>query len=484
MSGICMAITLFKNGFRDVTLFEKAHKPCGTWRENTYPGLTCDIPSRFYQYSFALNPDWTSFMAPGAEIDAYFNRVAADYGVLDAIRFGTEVTSAEFSDGHWVVTTSAGDHERFDFIISAAGVLHRPSVPAIKGLDDFAGSSFHSARWDHSVALSGKRIGVIGTGSTGVQIVTALAGDAAHVDLFARTPQWVAPLPNFKYRARTAAAYRKLPLLNRLTYRMMHYTFERILSTGPVKRGPVRTAMSLLCKANLRTIRDRRLRTAMTPDYQPMCKRIVVSSGFYRAIQRPDVDVVTADIDHIEGRGVVTTDGVLHELDVLVLATGFDAHAYMRPMNIIGRDGSTLEESWSEGPRAFQTVAMPGFPNFFMLMGPHSPLGNYALTAIAETQAGHISRWIKAWSDGDFDTVEPTEEATERFNAGMRTAMPGTVWATGCDSWYLGKDGLPELWPWTPGQHRAMLEKSPSFGDYLLTPKGYLLTPRASAVSS
>jgi len=215
--------------------------------------------------------------------------------------------------------------------------------------------------------------------------------------------------------------------------------------------------MAALCRASLRKVRDPELRRALTPNYTPMRKRLVMSGGFYHAIQRDDVELVTAGIDHVERRGIVTEDGVLHEADIIVLCTGFDTHAFFRPMQLTGRDGISVDDAWRDGPRAHQTVAMPGFPNFFMMLGPHSLVGNLALTTVAESQAGHILRWIERWRRGEFDTVEPTTSATETFNAELRAAMPNTVWTTGCDSWYLGKDGLPEVWPFTPGKHRAML---------------------------
>ncbi|MDT7587178.1 MAG: hypothetical protein QOE32_4728, partial [Pseudonocardiales bacterium] len=211
------------------------------------------------------------------------------------------------------------------------------------------------------------------------------------------------------------------------------------------------------CRANLRTVRDPDLRRALTPDYQPMCKRIVISGRFYRAVQHRNVELVTEGIDRVAPEGIVTTDGRLHEVDVIALATGFDAHAFLRPMTLIGENGRTLDQAWRDGPRAHLTVSLPGFPNFFMLLGPHSPVGNYSLTAIAETQATHALDWIQRWRRTEFDTVAPTQAATDSFNAEMRAAMPDTVWTTGCTSWYLGQDGNPELWPWTPDRHRARL---------------------------
>lgn len=467
MSGMCMAITLRRAGITDVTLYEKASEVGGTWRDNTYPGLSCDIPSRFYQYTFATNPGWSHFFSPGAEIQDYFATIARDYGLRDRIRFGTEVVDASFADHKWRIRTAAGDEQVVDFLISAAGILRDPRYPDIKGINDFGGAVMHSARWDHRVETTGKRVAVIGTGSTGVQIVCGLAREVAHLELFQRSAQWVIPIPNPPYWKVADAARRRLPTLARLAYRGYRDLFE-FLAHALVRPGWQRRLISWICRANLRTVRDPELRHKLTPDYQPMCRRLVISSGFYRAMQRDNVDLVAEGIDHIDSRGIVTADGVLHEVDVITLATGFDAHAFMRPMRLTGRDGVTIGEAWADGPRAHLTVAMPGFPNLFMLMGPHSPVGNYSLTAIAETQANHILGWIDRWRDEQFDSVAPTQAATDKFNAEMREAMPGTVWTTGCTSWYLGTDGLPELWPWTPARYRARLDAQPAMGDYIL----------------
>lgn len=468
MSGICMAVMLQRDGIDDFTIFEKADRFGGTWRDNTYPGLSCDVPSRFYQFTFAKNPRWSHFFSPGAEIRDYFAKVAHDRGLASRTRFGTEVVGAEFDGARWDVTTSDGASERFDFVLCATGILHHPRMPDIGGLGDFAGAIFHSARWDHDVDLTGKRVGVLGTGSTGVQIVTALAGNVAHLSMFQRTAQWILPLRNRRYSRLTIAAHRRLPALDEFSYAVTRHIFEFFLD-AVTKPGLKRDLVGRMCRANLRTVRDPALRAALTPDYQPMCKRLVVSSDFYRAVQRDGVEIVTDAIDHIEPRGIVTADGRLHELDVLVLATGFDAHAFMRPMGITGTDGRTLDQVWADGPRAFETVAMPGFPNMFLLIGPHSPVGNYPLTLIAETQAEHILGWIRRWRDGEFDTVEPTVEATSSYYAELRAAMPNTVWATGCQSWYLGKDGVPELWPWTPARHRALMARRPDPANYRIT---------------
>jgi cation diffusion facilitator CzcD-associated flavoprotein CzcO len=464
MSGLCVAIALLRSGITDVTIYEKADEVGGTWRDNTYPGLVCDIPSRVYQYTFARNPNWSHVFSPGGEIQAYFRDIADRFALRDRIRFGTEIVSARFEGGRWVLRTDAGAQSTVDFLISACGVLHHPRMPSIAGLDDFEGHVFHSARWDHEVALQGRRIVVIGNGSTGVQLVCGLAGVAGKVMLFQRTAQWIVPVPNPRYSRFASVTHHAVPWLDRLAY-LAYSLFFETFGVALIKPGLRRTLMGALCRASLRMVRDPDLRRALTPNYQPMCKRLVVSGGFYRAIQRDDVELVTAGIDHVERRGIVTEDGVLHEADVIVLATGFDTHAFFRPMQLTGRDGIAADELWRDGPRAYQTVAIPGFPNFFMMLGPHSPVGNLALTGVAQSQADHILRWIERWRRDDFDTVEPTSAATETFNAGLRAAMPNTVWTTGCNSWYLNKDGVPEVWPFTPGEHRAMLA-NPDPGQY------------------
>lgn len=466
MSGLCMTWHLKRAGISDIVVLEKGHQIGGTWRDNTYPGLACDVPSRFYQFSFAPNPKWSRVFSPGQEIFDYLHTVAIEHHLLDHIRFGTEVASMSWTGAEWEVVTTKDVVHHADFVICSTGILHHPHVPALPGLDDFEGASFHSARWDHTVPLRGQRVGVIGTGSTGVQIVSELAGVASEVVLFQRSPHWVLTVPNPSYRAGARAAHRAAPRLGLIGYLGYRTLFE-VAAGGLIRPGLRRRAVTELLRRSLATVRDPQLRTALTPDYAPMCRRLIFSPSFYDAVQRDDVRLVTARIDTIEATGV-RAGGESHALDVLVLATGFDAHAYMRPATVNGRGDTTIDEQWRDGPRALLGIAVPGFPNFFMTMGPHSPVGNYSLTAIAEAQATHITAWIRRWAAGEFDTVEPDERATATHNAAMRDAMPGTVWASGCSSWYLGADGLPELWPWTPARYRRVLAK-PKLTDWALT---------------
>ncbi|MDT5000194.1 MAG: hypothetical protein QOK12_2299, partial [Mycobacterium sp.] len=271
-------------------------------------------------------------------------------------------------------------------------------------------------------------------------------------------PQWIAPVPNVRYSSLSRAVLRRVPALNRLVYRFYQEVLEGLLGQAVTRPGWQRTVISAACRANLRLgVRDGELRARLTPDYPPMCKRLVMSTRFYPAVQRGDVDVITTGIERIEPRGIVTDGGVLHELDVIVYATGFDAHAYMRPMTITGEDGRTLDDAWADGPRAYRTVALPGFPNLFTLMGPHSPIGNHSLIAVAETQSSYIVDWIERMRDDRLSSVVPTDDATDAYYNRLKAAFPGTIWVTGCQSWYLDDAGLPELWPWTPARHRKML---------------------------
>src|SRR6476661_4166283 len=410
MSGLCIAAKLQDAGIETFTIFEKADEVGGTWRDNTYPGLSCDVPSRFYTYSFRPNPAWSRLMSPGPEIHSYFRQVATERGIRPHIRFGTDVTSARYREGQWWVGTADGE-EAFDVLITATGFLRVPRYPDIPGLDSFAGPMFHSSRWDHSVTLPDKRIGLIGTGSTGVQITAELGGKVNGLKIFQRTPQWVFPTPNLRYSRFTKTALQRWATLNKLGYRFWQTYIEHGFGRATVEQCWQRRAMAAMCRWNLRlSVRD---------------------------------------------------------LDLLVLATGFDARAYVRPMEIVGEHGLKLDEAWEDGPHAYRSIAVPGFPNLFMLMGPHSPIGNQSLVIVAEDQADYAMWWINQIRDGSVVAAAPTEAATKDYNESMKAAMPQTVWVTGCKSWYLGKDGLPELFPWTPRRHRELLA-TPQTDDFVI----------------
>lgn len=471
MSGLLMGIRLKQAGIR-FRILEKAASLGGTWRENTYPGLTCDVPSFFYSYSFEPNPDWSHRFSPGPEILAYFERVAEKYGLFPYITFDTKVTGARWAEGRWAVETDRGDTIAADVLITACGALHRWRLPDIDGLGKFEGALFHSAAWDHGVDLHGKRIGVVGNGSTGVQMMAPLSQVARHLTMFQRTAQWMMPLGNRRYTSAERQRKRRFPVLGRLARLYYRQIFEAF-SAAVVEPGRRRRAIADRCRAYLASVEDPELRRKLTPDYEPMCKRLVMSRDFYPTLQKEHVDLVTDGIDHVEARGVVTRDGRLHELDVLVLATGFDAHAW-GVENVVGEEGLTIQEAWERGTRAYRSVAMPGFPNFFMLVGPNSPIGNLSLIDVAEVQAEYILRCVRLLGRGRARALAPTREATKRFHATLLEAMENTVWVTGCNSWYLDSDGVPNTWPWTARRfHREM--RRPDLSDFDLreeTPAG------------
>ena len=467
MAGILSAIKLREAGFEDVAIYEKADRLGGTWRENTYPGLSCDVPSHLYSYSFEPNPDWSHRFSPGAEIQAYFEDVARRHGVAERIRFGQEVTRCAFEDGRWRIETADGATDVGDVVIAATGVLHHPSLPAIAGLDDFQGAAFHSARWDHDVPLAGRRLGIVGTGSTAIQIVSAVVDEVAELSLFQRTAQWVMPQENPAYTDAERAEFREHPEI----LKELRENISRLFADGFSKAvvdadSPLLQAIQDACRANLEeNVRDPELREKLRPDYRAACKRLIISADFYDAIQRPNARLVTEGIERIEKSGVRTRDGRLHELDVLVLATGFRVDRFMRPMEVIGRHGTTLEQAWQDGPTAYLSISIPDFPNLFMLNGPNGPVGNFSLIDVAELQLAYVLQLVERIRAGTCRELSASHEATDRFDADRREAAKHTIWSSGCQSWYLDAHGVPMAWPWTFDRFREEM-RQPRLADF------------------
>ena len=459
MAGILSGVKLTEAGLTDFTIFEKAERFGGTWRENTYPGLACDVPSHLYSYSFALSPEWSHRFSPGAEIQAYLERVACDHDLADRVRFGDEVTRCEFANGTWQVETAGGHRDRFDVVIAATGVLHHPRYPDIDGLDRFAGSMFHSSRWDHDVALDGARVGIIGTGSTAIQITSALTHRVKKLSLFQRTAQWVMPQENPAYSDEEKAAFRYDPARLSNVHSNLAELFG-VFANAVVDADSAEMKMiEEACRSNLEeNVRDPELRERLRPDYRAACKRLIISPDFYDAIQHPNAELVTERIEHVAPNGVCTRDGRVHDLDVLVLATGFKADAFMRPMTVIGRDGQSLEQAWSPRPNAYLSISIPDFPNFFMLNGPNGPVGNFSLIEVAELQFGYILQLIDRLRSGECREISATRRAMEEFEAARVEAAANTVWVTGCRSWYLDDRGIPATWPWSFHRFRAEMD--------------------------
>ncbi|OHU62286.1 flavin-containing monooxygenase [Mycobacteroides chelonae] len=457
-SGICFAAKLLRRGIMDFVILEKAQDVGGTWRENTYPGLRCDVPTYNYQFSFHKNPDWSGVFAPQPEILQYLRTAAVELKVQPHIRFGEHVCDARFVDTKWQITTTAGTVYRCDFMITATGVLHHPRVPQFSGADSFRGSIFHSARWDHDVRLDDKRVVIVGSGSTGVQIVSALARANVDVTLLQRTPQWVVPVPEIPRTVLERWLFRKWRWPGKVAYACVEHALWTVI-TAQIRDGWQRRLVNYAARWNLNRVRDPNLRQILTPADLPMCKRLVAHQSFYQDVQRKNVQVVSAGIDHIDSEGIATDTGQHIAADVIILATGFDPHAYVRPIAVTNEAGQPLDSVWSPDPRAYRTVAIDGFPNFFMMLGPHSPIGNFSLVAVAEDQADYALRWIDRWRTREFDTVSPTSKATIAYNDRLAAAAEGTIWVSGCSSWYLRTDGTPELWPLHAREHRRMLSQ-------------------------
>jgi cation diffusion facilitator CzcD-associated flavoprotein CzcO len=452
MAGILAGIKLKEAGYDDVVIYEKADRVGGTWRENTYPGLTCDVTSHSYTYAFAPNPDWSREYPAGPEIFGYFDSVSRKYGVDKFIRFNEEVVSCVYDSGKWHLRTKNGGEDTADFLIGATGVLHHPSYPDIKGLDSFEGALFHSSRWDHSVPLDGQRIGVIGTGSTGVQIITALADRAANLKHFQRTAQWIRPTVNAVYSEEEKVAFRNNPALIEEIRNSPEYDANiRYWSKAITDASSPEMAMveAMLLQNLEDSVKDPVLRERLRPNYRAGCKRMVISPDYYEKVQRPNVEIVTDAIEAVEAKGIRTKDGVLHELDVIVLATGFKADQFLRPMNVVGRDGVKVNDIWQTRPTAYLGISLAGFPNLFMLNGPTAPVGNFSLIDVAEHQVDYILQLVSLVRTGTYREISVTPDAMEDYEARRLEASKQTIFASGCKSWYIGSDGLPSIWPWT-----------------------------------
>jgi cation diffusion facilitator CzcD-associated flavoprotein CzcO len=341
-------------------------------------------------------------------------------------------------------------------VIAATGVLHHPNVPALAGMDDFEGALFHSARWDHDVPIDGRRIGIVGTGSTAIQIVTALAPRVARLSLFQRTAQWIMPQENPRYSEEEKRAFRDDPARMDRLHRDLTQSFSEAFSDAVVDAGSEELMrIEAQCRANLEeSVRDPELRERLRPDYRPACKRLILSPGFYDAIQHPAAELVTEGIERIEGAGVRTEDGQLHELDVLVLATGFRVDRFLRPIEVTGRDGVCLDDVWGNRPNAYLSISVPGFPNLFLLNGPNGPVGNFSLIDVAEHQFAYVLQLTEQLRSGKAREICASEEAARVLEAERVEATRNTVWSTGCRSWYLDDRGIPVAWPWTVQRFR------------------------------
>ncbi len=465
VAGLFMAETL-KRARIEFAVYEKAAEVGGTWRDNRFPGLFVDVLSRQYEFPFQPNYNWSRKYAPADEILAYVQKVARDRGLHRFIRFNEAVTGARFSGGRWHIETANGT-DTADVFVCATGFLHKPLYPDIPGRESFAGPSFHSAHWDHSVPYQGKRWGVVGSGASGVQITEALAWAGCDVTQFIRRAQWVHIRENphstwwERVRLRLPGGYEREQ--RRLWQLINEFDQWRL------KPGPQREAMEREYASYLDHIKDPELREKLTPDYNLGCTRIPKSDrNYYEAVQLPNAHIVKGHIERIEPGGIRMQGGAFVPLDVIVYATGFDPHAYMRPMNVTGLNGLSIDEAWRERIYSYGGIALPGFPNLFMLYGPFSPVNNVPVPLGLEQEIGCIMRLV-AEARSRRAAIAPTAAATERFLAKLGEAFPGTVWVGGCKNWYTSDQPTPVLWPFPQDQHRAFLAGAP-IEDFEFTP--------------
>ncbi len=345
-------------------------------------------------------------------------------------------------------------------------ILHHPVYPDIAGREDFAGSAFHSSRWDHKVPLSGKRVGVIGTGSTAVQILPAIVEDVSNVSLFQRTAQWILPQPNLPIAEEERSRYRAEPQLMQAQYDGIAQVINNVFGAALIgENAEFYDQIAQRCRDNLASVRDADLRARLTPNYKAGCKRLIVSDLFYPAIQRDNATLVTTAIERIEATGIRTADGVLHELDILVFATGFDPHQLFRPMQVIGRDGRSLDEVWTDGNAAYRGISVPGFPNFFMVGGPNSPIGNFSFIMTAERQLDYMLQLVGKLQSGEAREISVRHKPTVTYNASLKERMASSIWASGCQSWYIDKNGNVASYPWSYETFERDM-RAPAFEDF------------------
>lgn len=450
-AGLGLAIRLSQQGRQDFLVLERGNDVGGTWRDNTYPGAACDVPSHLYSYSFALNPNWSRSFSRQGEIQAYIQGVAKKYNVLDKHIFNCDVTGARWNNetARWEITSSQGNFTA-DTVVSAVGALCEPNLPDIKGINSFEGEIFHSARWNHDADLTGKRVAIIGTGASAIQIVPAIAPKVGHLDVYQRTAPWLLPRLDRPYLKAEQLAFKYIPGVQKLS-RAAIYAARETQVVGLAKFPALMQGFELLAKAKLRyEIRDPELRAKVTPDFRIGCKRMLISNDYYPALDRENVDVVTDGIAEVRPNSIVTKDGTEREIDALIVATGFHVTDSPTYETIFGRDGRSLTEVFDEiGQQGYKGSSIANFPNMFFLLGPNVGLGHTSMVYMIESQINYVADALATIDKQALRTVEVRREVQDRYNAELQKKLAKSVWLTGgCSSWYLDKHGNnTTLWP-------------------------------------
>jgi cation diffusion facilitator CzcD-associated flavoprotein CzcO len=453
--GVGAATMLKRAGYEDVTVFEKGERIGGVWQANTYPGAACDIPSHLYEFSFAPN-SWSRRYSPGAEIRAYIEGVARRFGVLDRVRTGTEVTSAGWQEERrrWLLETSAGPHEA-DVLLTACGQLSVPKVPPVAGLESFDGPAFHTAEWDHDVDLAGKRVAVVGSGCSAIQVVPAIQPEVARLDVYQRSPGWTLPKGDREYSPLERAVYRRLPALRRLD-RASIYAFQELAALAFTRHRWLLPIFRAIGRRRIdAAISDPELRRKVTPTCEFGCKRVMLTDEWYQTLTQPNVELIDEGIESVTPSGIRDATGVERLVDAIVLATGFASHDFVAPLEIAGSGGRTLSDEWAEVPRAYLGLTVPSFPNMFLLYGPNTNGGSGSVVNTLECGIGHVIAALREMDGAGAARIEVRPKAAEDFDRELREALAKTVWQSGCSNWYVDENGNdPSNWPWTWSAYR------------------------------
>jgi cation diffusion facilitator CzcD-associated flavoprotein CzcO len=442
VAGICMGIQLRKAGFTRFRIFEKAGGVGGTWRDNSYPGSGCDVPSHLYCFSFEAKSDWSRAYAEQPEILRYLEHCTEKYGLAPHLRLNTEIASARFdpTQGLWCLVTTEGEAIAARVLISGTGQLNRPCWPDLPGLGDFPGLKFHSARWDHGADLAGKRVAVIGNGASAIQFIPRIAAKTAKLHIFQRSSNWMVPKPDREYRPFEQFLFRHVPVWAWLYRNFLYLLLEKNFFAF-IQDSWFGKQFRKVAEGELNKVADPALRDRLRPDYPVGCKRILISNDYYPALQLPQVEVVTDPVARIEAGAIITADGQSLPVDAIIVATGFDSLSFLAPMAIEGIGGQKLDEIWKEGAEAYLGLTVPGFPNFFMLYGPNTNLGHNSIIIMIEAQVNYALQCIRAIFDRHLTYLDVKPEAMQHFNEQLQRDVGRSVWATGCRSWYKTATG-------------------------------------------
>jgi cation diffusion facilitator CzcD-associated flavoprotein CzcO len=476
-SGISAGVALKREGIEDFVILERAGEVGGVWRDNSYPGVACDIPSSFYSLSFAPNPEWRHTFSRGGQIAEYSRKVVDDHGVRSHIRFGQDLVDASWdaTQQRWTVTTTDLQLTA-DVLVDGTGVLADPQTPALPGLENFKGKMFHSAQWDHDHDLSGERVAVVGTGASAIQFVPEIQPKAGRLTLFQRTPAWVIPRGDRPTTALERRLFKLFPALQRVQ-RGVQYAMRELLHYPMIRRRkPAQVILQAIASRHLRRqVTDPELRAKLTPDFEIGCKRILISNDWYRALSQPNVDVVASGVREVRERSVIDSDGAEHAVDTIIFGTGFATTTTEIIQRIHGRDGRSLGQVWDGSPRHYKALSVAGFPNYFRLGGVGCGVGHGSMIFQIESQTSYLIDALKTMEQHGLGSVEVTEAAQDAYVAKVTKDLQGTVWVQGgCSSWYQDKNGeATAMWPNSLTSYRRLTRR--------FEPADHDLAPRVAA---